>query len=87
MDKLEESKLIMDNGQQRRAELKMDIVQQRRAKPTIDPMEEKKLTMSWCCSPLMSRASKLTAEHAKDGNVISSFTQDNIVHKSVKVPK
>ncbi len=77
----------MDNGPQRRAELKMDIVQQRRAKPTIDPMEEKKLTMSWCCSPLMSRASKLTAEHAKDGNVISSFRQDNIVHKSVKVPK
>jgi hypothetical protein len=75
MDNLEESKLIMD------------IVQWRRAKPTIDPMEEKKLTMSWCCSPLMSRASKLTAEHAKDGNVISSFTQDNIVHKSVKVPK
>jgi hypothetical protein len=31
MDNLEESKLIMD------------IVQQRRAKPTIDPMEEKNL--------------------------------------------
>jgi hypothetical protein len=43
--------------------------------------------MSWCCSPLMSRASKLKAEHAKDGNVISSFTQDNILHKSIKVPK
>jgi hypothetical protein len=87
MDNLEESKLTMDNGQQRRTELIADIVQQRRAKPIIDPMEEKKLTMSWCCSPLMSRASKLTAEHAKDGNVISSFTQDNILHKSIKVPK
>jgi len=87
MDNLEESKVTTDNGQQRRTELIADIVQQRRAKPIIDPMEEKKLTMSWCCSPLMSRASKLTAEHAKDGNVISSFTQDNMVHKSIKVPK
>jgi hypothetical protein len=25
----------------------------------------------------MSTASKLTTEHAKDGNVISSFTKDN----------
>jgi hypothetical protein len=39
MDNLEESKLTMDNGQQRRTELIADIVQQRRAKPIIDPME------------------------------------------------
>ncbi len=37
----------------------------------------RKLTTSRCCSPLMSTASKLTTEHAKDGNVISSFTKDN----------